>query len=691
MISGVCLLTTALPSALTAICPLTLSVASAVARQQWGIYQEDTMARSHRDSVLAASCIQTPVNPHTRGPVTLYERQEEERQRLTGCKEHQGEDDLDSYSDTDGNQPCKMLNCKDWVLDISKIHHSDKEYYMQLRKLKNAHIHNMEQLEEMYENKLHLKGVQGTEPVVEEGYRSRWEQKHPTEFDCYFLKHDLGHSVCSGLSRASLEELTDGEDDSDTQGSASAREKIVQMWNGFTVEDYIKNTGFAKQRSKHKTTKIKSKEWSHRITIPQPFEMTVRESKKREMNAKSKSEIEMENNLLKKRLEEETECQKKFRANPVPAFVYLPLYHEIVERNEERRKFVKDRSKDILLASQKPFWFIDREERKKQGRKVQLANLPDSDNNSKHFKAKPVPKSIYGTSVNERLKEEKLYREIRIHMRSQELLHSSSYPTSTLACRSRKTKCYQPEEEKHRPKINTKIPNFEVLHKNHQRSFLENKNTKHVTICDPFQLRTTNISSHKGKILKDIEKDEVVLKETRWPYKSPRSQSRKESTGLSPRAEAPTVTPRSTASSKRREQVIRKHEKERTIEYMQEVEAMKQRVSQTPLLLERATQKNARLCAEKHYSTVLRDLGLCDDFVSVKGQSAALQYPIHTKEAEISSDDEESNTEGTLEVEDLQDDGKDEDEEEEEVYRKGSEDEKQEDYSTDEDHSEDAI
>ncbi|XP_075719125.1 protein FAM161A [Rhinoderma darwinii] len=640
------------------------------------------MATSHQDSVLATACIRTPVNPRTRAPLTLYEREEEE---LRLSKEQPGLGDHDIYSDTEGEQSCKMLNCKDWILDNSKIHHSDREYYRQLERLKNAHVLNMEELEKMYDHKLHLQGVQNTHPAAKKDYWSEREQKssQPTECECCFLKHNVSSS---GSSVSSMEEFTDGEDDSDTEDSLSAREKIGQMWNGFTVEDYIKKTDFGKQQSKHKTSKCK--EWSHKVTIPQPFEMTIRESKKKEMNVKSKSEIEMENNLLKKRLEEETECQKKFRANPVPASVYLPLYHEIVERNEERRNFVKERCKEILLASQKPFLFTEREERKKQDRKMQMNDLPDSVHSSKHFKAKPVPKTVYGTSVDERLKEEELYREIRIHMRSQELLHSSSYPTSTLACstnsRSRKTRCQETKKEQsHRPKINTQIPDFKELHENQQKRLLHNKDTKHVTICDPFYLRTSNIPSHKGKILKDIETDEEILKETRWPYKSSRIQSWKHPEGLCPREEASDVTPRSTESSKRREQAIRKSEQRRAKEYMQELGAMKERVSQTPLLLERATQKNARLCAEKHYSNVLRDLGLCDDFVSAKGKTAALRGPEHTKEGMFCLDDEERRSEGTMEIEDLQED--------DEIQRDQSGDEQYGQYSTDDDQIEDEM
>ncbi|XP_069811150.1 protein FAM161A isoform X2 [Dendropsophus ebraccatus] len=693
------------------------------------------MATSHQDSVLAASCIRTPVHPRTRAPRTLYERQEEE-EKLRVSREQPGPDDLDS--DTE-RESCKITESKDWILDICRVHRSDREYYMQLERLKNAHVVHMEQLEKMYDNKLNLHGVQDTPAAAKRDYWSAWEQKslQPTECECCFLKHNVSSS---GLSVSSVDEPSDGEDDSDASDSVSVTEKIGHMWNEFTVEDYIKKSDFGKCKS----NKSQCKEWSHRVTIPQPFEMTIRESKKKEMNVKSKSEIEMENNLLKKRLEEEAECQKKFRANPVPASVYLPLYDEIVKRNEERRDFVKERSKEILLASQKPFMFTEREERKKQERKKRN-DIPESVPSLTHFRAKPVPKSIYGTSANERLKEEELYREIRIHMRSEELLRSSSYPTSTLACtnssKSEKARCQEAKKQQsHRPKINTQIPNFKILHENHQKHLLKNKDTKHVTICEPFNLRTSNIQSHKGKILKDIETDEEKLKETRWPYKSPRNQSWKSLGELSPREEAPVVSPRSTESSKwrelsirksieeklkqeeeekkkqtrrrEREKTLKKHisrkaraihpdpalrshsklkelrksEKRRAREYMEELNAMKERVSKTPLLLERTTQKNARLWAEKHYSNMLRDLGLSDDFVSVKGQTAALWGPKPTKEDTFNLDDEERSSEGTLEVEDLQ-----EDQEADEIQRNQSEDEKYGEYSSDEDHIEEEV
>ncbi|KAM8945462.1 protein FAM161A [Pelodytes ibericus] len=717
------------------------------------------MAKTHKDSVLTTSCIQTPVNPHTRTPLTLYEREEEEERKRTEhrhldttesmqeTERESCEDDLYLDSNMERDEHYETWKSKEWFLDISKTQNSDKEYYMQLEKLKTAHLENMEQLERMYQQKLHLSGVQSIETDQEAApkrCRSMWEHGclQPAVFDSCLFKHNSFCNVSSCLSECSLDELTEVDDCSDSEGSIAARDKIDQMWNGFTVEDYIQNTVYSNNsKSKDQAYMKKSKEWSPSITIPEPFQMTMRESKKKEMNIKSKSEIELENSLLKKRLEEEAECQKKFRAKPIPASVYLPLYHEIVQRNEERRTFVKGKSKEILLASQKPFQFIEREERKKVIQKLQFEELPKPVIKAKHFKAKPVPKSIYGNSAKERLKEEELYRGIKIQMRAQELLCSSSYPTSTLASGvrsgNRKTRCFGPDEElEHKPKISTFIPNFAVLHQKQHNRLSKHKNSKHVTVCEPFQLRTVH-RSHQDKILKDIEADEENLKETRWPYKSPRKCTPRKNSwdDCSPRGEAPSITPKSTQSSKRRQQAIRKaieekeemeeawnkrrarlkheekllkkhissraraidplenitllshnklkelrkQEKQRTKTYLEELGAMKERVSKKPLLFERASQKNACLSAEKHYSGVLKNLGLCEEFVLQKGQTFNLRDHARVTNEEQHLDDKDS-TEGTLELEDLQDD--------DHSYKKESDDEEQEEYSTDDDHSE---
>ncbi|XP_040406431.1 protein FAM161A isoform X1 [Cygnus olor] len=544
------------------------------------------------------------------------------------------QDTLDVDSNTDREQTLPLHGDGDNWIDFSKMCTSNQEYYLKLEELKNAQLETMAKLESMYQNKLYLKGVQ---PVARKDAASNgccrptWEKSsyQPLNLHKSFSDSDLSDPLGSGLSGGSDKELAFEENSSETGSSSFAKERIEKMWDGFSVEDYITRTKHSLPSSPaFRTTRKKQKAWSPKVTVPKPFQMTIREARKKEQNVKSKSQIEMENNLLKKQLEEEAECQKKFRANPVPAAVFLPLYHEIIQRNEERRKSVKERSKLKLLASQKPFKFIEREKQRNEIRKMQLRDLSTPEKKPKPFKAKPIPKCVYSPAVNDKLQEEELYREIRIRTRAEELLRNSSLPTSRLALKNtnkkKKHKCIEPKETEHKPKIKPDVPDFERLHQKFQKRLLQKKQVKHLTVCEPFDLRTPHIPSNKGKILRDIQEDEERLKETRWPYTSPRCkpQMRGANSPLSGFGES--KSPKITQSTQRRLQAIRNYEKQRMQEYLQELQEMEERVNQRPLLLERVTQKNARIAAEKHYSNTLRALGVCPEFVSKKGQTTKL-------------------------------------------------------------------
>nr|XP_047916902.1 protein FAM161A isoform X2 [Anser cygnoides] len=544
------------------------------------------------------------------------------------------QDALDVDSNTDREQTLPLHGDGDNWIDFSKMCTSNQEYYLKLEELKNAHLETMAKLESMYRNKLYLKGVQ---PVARKDAASNgccrptWEKSsyQPLNLHKSFSDSDLSDPLGSGLSGGSDKELAFEENGSETGSSSFAKERIEKMWDGFSVEDYIARTKHSLPSSPaFRTTRKKQKAWSPKVTVPKPFQMTIREARKKEQNVKSKSQIEMENNLLKKQLEEEAECQKKFRANPVPAAVFLPLYHEIIQRNEERQKSVKERSKLKLLASQKPFKFIEREKQRNEIRKMQLRDLSTPEKKPKPFKAKPIPKCVYSPAVNDKLQEEELYREIRIRMRAEELLRNSSLPTSRLALKNtnkkKKHKCIEPKETEHKPKIKPDVPDFERLHQKFQKRLLQKKQVKHLTVCEPFDLRTPHIPSNKGKILRDIQEDEERLKETRWPYASPRCKPQMRGANSPPSGFGESKSPKITQSTQRRLQAIRNYEKQRMQEYLQELQEMEERVNQRPLLLERVTQKNARIAAEKHYSNTLRALGVCPEFVSKKGQTTKL-------------------------------------------------------------------
>lgn len=106
--------------------------------------------------------------------------------------------------------------------------------------------------------------------------------------------------------------------------------------------------------------------WASSITVPQPFRMTLREAWKKAQWLASPASFEHERQKAQKQGQEEAECHRQFRAQPVPAHVYLPLYQEIMERNEARRRAGIQKRKELLLSSLKPFSFLGKDEQRKK-------------------------------------------------------------------------------------------------------------------------------------------------------------------------------------------------------------------------------------------------------------------------------------------------------------------------------------
>ncbi|XP_059842021.1 protein FAM161A isoform X2 [Hypanus sabinus] len=520
------------------------------------------------------------------------------------------------YVDTEGSLTSNDLNGK-----------SNEDYYKKIEKLKNAYIHSMAKLEKLYRNKLHVRDdIIDSEDLREIPvcYSSTYELTTDRKNDAHLSYSTLEFEVESTASLSLSDSSTDDQEVCGENFTSHGRNQIQRMWDGFSVEMYTLYDKPQKLGSsnllKAKVIKKEQKHWSPKITIPQPFQMTIREVEKKQRKNRSRSEIEVENYMLSKRLEEEAECQKNFHANPVPAHTYIPLMEEIMERNEERRKFAKAKSKEILLAIQKPFAFLEREEKKKEVRKMQIKDLDLLIKKRKTFKAKPVPKYLHDQKVIDRIKEEELYRAIRMKVRAQELLNSASLPKSMLSnatCKRRKRVCYEPEKElKFKPKINAKVPDFEMLHRKAQRQLMKNK-MKLTTIGEPFQMHVFS----NEKFMDNTIEDETDLKEVHWPFMSSIKQSKSHSSVNSTPSESLDLEIiRSTEESKKKK-AIGNRERKHTKCYLLEFKEMHERENTRPLLQKVLTQRNARRSAKK-YTAAQKERGLKEDFVFQQGHSA---------------------------------------------------------------------
>nr|XP_015205681.1 PREDICTED: protein FAM161B [Lepisosteus oculatus] len=444
------------------------------------------------------------------------------------------------------------------------------------------------------------------------------------------------------------------------------------------------------------------------LTVPQPFNMTLRDAQRRSQLLRSRVSQDLEKRLAERREAEEAECQKQFRAAPVPAHVFLPLYQDITEAHERLRKAGLQQRKDFLLSMQRPFSFLQREEKKKEEMKQQLqASSPASQKDDKKPAAKKtIPKAVQDPGVSEHLKEEELYRKIRIQMRAADMLKSSSAPIEIQPQRKdqekscgirtrRKALGFLEEKPSFQPRTNAQAPDFDRLYMAFQRKALKTAEKKDVTRCQPFQLRTSNLPPrHSRKSLEPTqeqgpereahvrrrqsfsgilslsadtlptyitdaerrrhaairnsleEKKNREKENTEWMKQHRlKSQALKKTVATRARSMDPHKSLKEVYREKLKQH--RQTDQQRMREYRKELQEMKTRVQVRPYLFEQVTQKNAKSEAERRYRDTLQEVGLNEQFVRSKGEKAGETPPFLSDEedAESSTHDTHRRTE----------------------------------------------
>ncbi|NXR99465.1 F161B protein, partial [Oxylabes madagascariensis] len=426
---------------------------------------------------------------------------------------------------------------------------------------------------------------------------------------------------------------------------------------------------FPKSRLRPKSA---SSPWIPSITIPQPFKMTLREARKKSELMKSYMFLELDKQRDKRQSQDEAECQKQFRAQPVPAHVFLPLYQEIMEQNEIRRQAATQKRKELLLSTQRPFSFLEKEEKKKEAIRQKFLAAATPNKSSKEKQAsKKVPKSTYDSLLGDKLKEAELYREIRIQMRAKDLLKGSVAPIDTSNCRrepqsrtATRTKqerlgFLQDQSFSFKPRINPTIPDFEELYWAFQRKTVRRQEIKEPVRNKPFKLRTSNLharqrqANEKIKVrYQDISDSQKlskvsVQKSHSLPGLSSLSSNtlpvhitdatRKRESAISIQNQEnyqsdlknETLTENSSflISYSQREPIVdrqffhfRQNLQDRTKEYRKELEEMQLRVKNRPFLFEQVTKRDARQGAERRYRRTLQQVGLSEEFVRKKGK-----------------------------------------------------------------------
>jgi protein FAM161A len=305
----------------------------------------------------------------------------------------------------------------------------------------------------------------------------------------------------------------------DTRQSAMAR--IGDMWERFSVDNYcprssevrtkpgmfrsnsMSRISLSAREPRRSSTIDRGGSAKKRVTVPKPFSMSMREAN--QTPRKSRAAIELEQREEERRYAEELECQKKFKAMPLPAHIHFRLYDELNEERESRRRFIVQHRQELLNTMQKPFQFTSREEEKKKAKADSKATGLQQ-RGRPHFRAHPFPSRIFDDSVVDKMREEDEYRKIRMKVRAKDLLRSSSLPP-TMRLRGkdytdgrerqklfaeRAKKAGITIEHKFRPKINHTIPDFDKQYDKFMQDLAEAKKyQREATVCRPFNLRTS--------------------------------------------------------------------------------------------------------------------------------------------------------------------------------------------------------
>ncbi|KAL7861598.1 hypothetical protein SRHO_G00130390 [Serrasalmus rhombeus] len=376
-----------------------------------------------------------------------------------------------------------------------KVLFSNEAYYSKLEELKRAHLKNIADLQRLYLSQ--LTSGQPDRRLDGQTDQTSSEQvapKHQQNVDPNQRLIDSDQSDTCVEEECMLEQEDQPEWEKNTQFeqahlSLPTDPLLQRKWCPFLKSSL--SLSLANQQLRQPVW-VEPRKQGSKVTVPQPFQMTLREEERKLRRVKTRSEVELENERLRKELDELKECGRKFRATPAPASTHLPLYevinmrpgqwqpakeHAAVQsyhgnrhlvekpsparhlqdkpspgcRLQERpppghrlqekasparclqnkpspRHRLQDNHRNVPPLHQKPFSFIERERKKKEKKLQAELNNLTPREERRAFKARPVPKYLYRRNSQDF----HLYGAISLHSRAQEHRPHSTAPPGGL-------------------------------------------------------------------------------------------------------------------------------------------------------------------------------------------------------------------------------------------------------------------
>ncbi|XP_051936178.1 protein FAM161A-like [Hippocampus zosterae] len=227
--------------------------------------------------------------------------------------------------------------------------HDHDDYYHGMEDLKTAHLNNVAQLERMY---IHHCDEEEDGHLQRDGHNSavRKLQKINSQEELDFNETSSG----SDQSELSVEDNVSVMTPKKSSERVLSPDDMLMIQKDFRFQP---KPSISKQQARVPPRRaFKARPSDSRITVPKPFQMMLRETRK----APTRSEVELENTLLRRELDELRECQKKFRASPAPAHIRRPLA-DIISRRSPRPSIPG-------ASALQPSRFLERERKKTESK-----------------------------------------------------------------------------------------------------------------------------------------------------------------------------------------------------------------------------------------------------------------------------------------------------------------------------------
>ncbi|KAL6425427.1 hypothetical protein ACFW04_009544 [Cataglyphis niger] len=410
----------------------------------------------HKGTSFFHSCVKMPVDPYSRQPTPSYERP-----RLSSTRSRRSEkvkkinfaenepiavaEDSESSSPRDTLE--NFLEFMKSIPDYGQIHHLSNEQFKQrveyLRRKQRLLLQNLRNsMDDLAEKPPSRLSITRNENSKSKNIKSDTGDLKLNGKKCYLEESRISSPILfpSGTFAGLAEDqdlLTYRCRDKDKETKTLRNKEIAankswSTWSGSKSDDSVDSDGEDSIETKSLPPNS-SKEWHP--TLPKPFSFTLREEAEKYMTEIEATERMNQDN-------EKKSPSKKRRVRPIPITSKIPLYDKLMAEKEERSRIVREESALNLLSQVRPFK-LECDRRAWRSLARSSPELRSSKSSSSRFKAKPVPRNLFGTEVYDRMLEDEYYRQLKKRVRAAELLKSSSLPPSMARRERVKSACLQ--------------------------------------------------------------------------------------------------------------------------------------------------------------------------------------------------------------------------------------------------------